>query len=146
MVYLLWPWPPTLPPPPQLAIMRVSSTKHSAHHQPHLSCGPSHAAPNSRHSLVSPHTSSYTVYLHQQPLTKATCNDTAKAYNLRGPANQPSYKLKPKLITSYLPKKSAPPTTCFALQHWPTYTPGQCTLMALVHSRCAHFRICNTCL
>jgi hypothetical protein len=146
MVYLPWLWLPTLPPPPQLATMRVFSTKHSAHHQPHLSCGPSRAAPNSRHSPVSPHTSSYTIYLHQQPPTKATCDNTTKAHNLCGPTNQPSYKLEPKLITLYLLKKSAPPTTYFAMRHWPTYTPGRYTLMAPVHSRCAHFRICNTCL
>ncbi len=124
MVYLPWPWLPTSLPPPQLGTMRVSSKKHSAHHQSHLSCRPLHTAPNSRNSPVSPHTSSYTIYLHQQPPTKATCNDTAKAYNLRGLTNQPSYKLKPKLFTSYPPKKSAPPTTCFAMRHWPAYTPG----------------------
>ncbi len=87
------------------------------------------------------HTPSTSINSHQQrPHTTTLSRHTIY---LDQPTSHPTSL---SLITPYLPKKSAPPTTCFALRHWLTYTLGQCTLMALVHYRCAHFGICNTCL
>jgi hypothetical protein len=48
-------------------------------------------------------------------------------------------------LQSSPPKHYAPPTTCFALWHWQTYTPGQCTPTAPVASLCNPSATCNMC-
>jgi hypothetical protein len=153
--------PPMIPPtnglPPMAMAANVAATSTAgnyAHFLHQALCSPPtpsllRALARSTELKTFPSLTPHLIIHHLPPSTatiKATCNNTAKAYNLRRPINQPSYKLMPKLITLYLLKKSALPTTCFALRHWPTYTPGQCTLMAPVHSRCACFGICDTCL
>jgi hypothetical protein len=125
---------------------RISSTRHYAHHQPQHSSGPSRKALNSQLSQASLPTLSYRNYHCSQPPIRATCDVTAKVSKPCRRNNQQSSKHALMLIASNPPKNYAPPTTCFALQHWQTYTPGQCTPMALVPSPSNPSATCNMCL